>query len=358
MQIGIAGEAFTVDGVPTHAGRSYRGRSIEGVLFCVRAAQATFDDENWPATRRYEIEGKSASFAYPDTGAWDADRNTAEFCATLPDWRAHGVNTVVLAFQGGRPVRDVWKTRCDAQPWINSGFAPDGALKPAYAARMARCIAAADALGMVAVVSFFYFGQSARLRDEEAVRRAVREGTAFLAGLPHRNVLLEIAQEVAPDWQTYHYLQHRSLALENIHHHVRHAKEVAGGALLVSTSLQAPFLPTPELVRTADFVLPHGNNLGPAGHLKKIEAIRAMPAYRDAPKPIFFNEASADLADLQAALSQRVSWSFYDHGSNDYADGFQSPPVQWRINTPRKAAFFERIADITGAGVGGGGASA
>lgn len=348
--VGIDGERFCINGQPTYAGRRYNGRPIEGLLFCVRAAQATFDDENWPSIKTYDLGTGPRSFAYPDSVTWDAERNVEEFCAALPSWKAHGISAVSLSFQGGRPIKNVWKTRCDAQPWINSGFSPDGALKPDYARRMERCIAALDRLGMVASVSFFYFGQTPRLDGEDAVRRAIREGTEFLAGLRHRNVLIEIAQEVALDWQTYHYLQFRSLSLENIHHHIAFAQTVCDRRIPISASLQAPFDPTGDLVRTADFVLPHGNDLGPLGHVQKVRRIRAMPEYQQRPKPIFFNEASASLVDLQAALSEGVSWSFYDHGANDYVNGFQSPPVNWTINTHEKAAFFERVRDITGAG--------
>lgn len=348
--VSVDGTRFCLDGRPTHAGRRYGGRSIEGLLFCVRAAQATFDDENWPATRIYDLGVGPRSFAYPDTGAWDPDRNVEEFCAALPSWKAHGISAVSLSFQGGRPIKNVWKTRCDAQPWVNSGFAPDGALKPAHARRMSKCIAALDALGMVASTSFFYFGQTPRFEDERAITRAIREGTEFLAGLGHRNVMIEIAQEVALDWQSYHYLQFRSLSLENIHHHIAFAQSICERRIPVSSSLHAPQDPTGNMVRTADFLLPHGNNLGPLGHVEKVRRIRAMPDYQARPTPIFFNEASADPVDFQAALSEGVSWSFYDHGSNDYADGFQSPPVNWTINTFEKQAFFERVRDITGAG--------
>lgn len=73
-----------------------------------------------------------------------------------------------------------------------------------------------------------------------------------------------------------------------------------------------------------------------------------MAEFREHPKPIFFNEASADLADLQAALEAGVSWSFYDHGESDYVNGFQSPPVNWTLNTCVKRAYCERVRDITG----------
>ena len=38
--IGIEGEKFLRNGVPTHAGRSFRGRSIDGLLFVSRMANA------------------------------------------------------------------------------------------------------------------------------------------------------------------------------------------------------------------------------------------------------------------------------------------------------------------------------
>ncbi len=70
-EITIHGPEFWIDGQPTYAGREYTGRKIQGLLFNVRAVQATFDDEN-PATRDY--------WAYPDTGVCDPDRNTDEVC--------------------------------------------------------------------------------------------------------------------------------------------------------------------------------------------------------------------------------------------------------------------------------------
>jgi hypothetical protein len=347
-RVTIAGESFCINGRPTYAGRSYHGRPVEGLLFCVRAAQATFDDENWPNVKVYDAGTGPRSFAYPDTGAWDADRNVEEFCAALPAWKTHGISAVVLAFQGGRPIMNVWKTRCDPQPWVNVAFEPDGRLKRAYAQRMARAIEALDRLGMAAVVSFFYFGQTSRLRDDDAVRCAIREGTEFLAGLNRHNVLIEIAQEVALDWQSYHYLQFRSLALENVHRLVAFAQDVCARSLPVSTSLLGSQRHTGSLVRTADFLLPHGNGQGPEGHARIVREIRAMPEYIEQPKPIFFNEASPDLPDFQAAFMSRASWSYYDHGNNDYVNGFQSPPVNWSINTFAKAAYFERVRDITG----------
>jgi len=349
-KLSVEGENFCINGRRTHQNRLYHGKSIEGLLFCVRAVQATFDDENWPGVERYDAGIGPRSFVYPDTGQWDAERNIEEFCAALPSWKDHGISAVSLCFEGGRPMQNVWKTRCDPQPWLNTAFNSDGSLKPKHARRMEKCVAELDRLGMVAIVGLFYFGQTSRLENEDAVLRAVREGAEFVSGLNRQNVILEIANEVALDWQSYHYLQFRNLALEKIHHLIRFAQDICERKIPVSASLLASQVPTPELVRTADLVIPHGNDLGASGHIRKIEYIRNMPAYRENPKPILFNEASADLTDFQAALESHVSWGYYDHGTNDYTNGFQAPPVNWSINTHQKRAFFERVRDITCSG--------
>ena len=48
--IHIIGDKFTINGQPTYAGRTCEGLPVEGLLFNVRAVQATFDDAN-PGTR-------------------------------------------------------------------------------------------------------------------------------------------------------------------------------------------------------------------------------------------------------------------------------------------------------------------
>jgi hypothetical protein len=49
------------------------------------------------------------------------------------------------------------------------------------------------------------------------------------------------------------------------------------------------------------------------------------------------------------ALSEYASWGYFDPGASDYVDGYQCPPVNWGINTPRKKAFFALLKEITGA---------
>ena len=87
--VGIEGREFVVNGAPTYVGRSYDGMSVQGLLFNSRMVQGIFDDRN-PDTR--------GRWNYPD-GPWDPERNTREFIAAMPLWKAKGL----LAFTGPSP---------------------------------------------------------------------------------------------------------------------------------------------------------------------------------------------------------------------------------------------------------------
>jgi hypothetical protein len=349
-----ASTVFEVDGIKclingryTYEGTFFEQQLVEGLLFNVRAIQATFDDENYPETDMYLTDVGARSFVYPDTLTWDAERNTDEFAAALPSWRAHGILGVTLGFQGGRPALNAWQASpwCHVyQPHQNSGFDSDGALKPAYAARMARAIAALDELGMVAIVSLFYFGQDHWLRDDQAVVRAVDEATQWLLNTGHRNVILEVANEI--DGMLY---QHPSLKPDRVHELVDRVKNTTldGRRLLVSASYTSRWIPRDNVTAISDVVIPHGNGYDGDGHRRMIQAIRNSAAFRQRPQPIIINEASTDVSCLDACLASYASWGYYDHGKNDYRDGFQSPPINWTINTPAKRAFFERVREIT-----------
>ena len=93
-RVAVDGEAWLINGDPTWRQREYRGWPIEGLLLNSRMANAIFDDAN-PANRFL--------WRYPDTGRWDADRNTDEFVRALPVYREHGLTAVTVNLQGGAP---------------------------------------------------------------------------------------------------------------------------------------------------------------------------------------------------------------------------------------------------------------
>ena len=105
-------------------------------------------------------------------------------------------------------------------------------------------------------------------------------------------------------------------------------------------------------MRASDFLLIHGNGVTQPGRIAEmVRQTRAVPGY--APKPVLFNEDDhygfdQPTCNFTAAIGEYASWGLYDQGKNDYEDGFQSPPVNWGLNTVRKRAFFRLVAAITG----------
>jgi hypothetical protein len=335
-EITIHGEQFFINGKPTYAGRSYKGMKIEGLLMNVRAVQAIFDDLN-PATR--------SRWAYPDTGKWDAERNVREFVAALPEWRRHGVLAFTVNLQGGSP-----EGYSQGQPWENSAIDPEGNLRPAYMQRLSRVLESADRLGMVAIVGYFYFGQDQRVKDEAAVRRAVTNATNWLLASGHRNILVEVDNEC--NVRSY---DHEILKPQRVHELIDHAKSLKRGGrrLLVGTSYGGGAPAEANVVQSSDFLLLHGNGPDdPARIRKMILTSRSVATWR--PMPVLINEDDHFRFDepenhMHTALSEYVSWGYFDPGKSDYAEGYQCPPVNWGINTERKRQFFRKLKEITGA---------
>jgi len=327
--VSIRNDAFLVNGKPTYAGRSWNGKRIEGLLLNARMVQGTFDDLNLDTAARW---------AYPDTKKWDPDRNTAEFVAAMPEWRRHGVLAVTLNFQGGNPVGYTKE-----QPWNNSAFREDGSLRPGYLARFEKILNRADELGMVVILGVFYFGQDHRLRDEGAVVAAFDNVLDWITEKGYRNVLIEVDNECDIQYQ------HAILKPERVPELIARARR---RGYLAGTSFGGGAIPTEDVVRASDFLLLHGNGVGePQKIADMVRRARAVPGYR--PMPILFNEDDHFDFDrpsnnLTAAVGEYCSWGYYDPGKNDYDDGYQSPPVRWDLNTPRKQGFFALVKRITG----------
>ena len=300
----------------------------------MRMVQGLFDDLN-PAT--------AGRWAYPDTGKWDPDRNTSEFVAAMPQWRAHGVLAFTLNLQGGSP-----EGYSGSQPWINSAFGTDGTLRADYLARLASILDEADRQGMVVILGYFYFGQEKRLEGEPAVLRAVDNITRWILGRGYTNLLIEVDNEC--NAKSYHPILQPGRVSELI---LRvKAAGANGRRLLVGTSFGGGRIPTDNVLAVSDFALVHGNGQGDPELIRKMARdTRARAGWHD--MPLIFNEDDHfdfDRADnhLMAAIGENASWGYFDPGESNYRDGYQCPPVAWGIVTPRKEAFFGKIAEITG----------
>ncbi len=351
-KVSIQGEKFLIDGVPCHQGRSYKGALVEGLLFNNRVVQALFDDEN-PDTAH--------QWAYPDTGAWDPERNLAEFCAALPKYKAHGCDAVTINLQGGMPV-----THTEAvQPWLNTAIDPKGNLKPAYMDRLSRLLAAADAAGIVVIVGFYYFGQDKYIADEEAIRAGTLNATQWLLDSGYENLLIEINNECdIPHYkhailgpQRVHELIALSKSLMTTERAIPVATSFAGGAYhmrhdgvldLNDFEGMETGIPTEAALEVSDFALVHTNEQNMANTRRVVHRIRERAAFQARPMPVVINEDSVSVTNLFAGVEVYAPWGYYDQGQNNYHDGYQSVPVNWGINTPNKRAFFDAVAEVTG----------
>lgn len=333
---------FLINGRPTHEGRIWKGRRIEGLLLNSRMAQGVFDDLNSATRDRW---------AYPD-GPWNPERNTREFVAAMPAWRAHGLLAFTLNLQGGSP-----EGYSRQQPWVNSAFDPDGSFRPDYRARAERILDRADELGMAVILGFFYFAQDERLRDEAAVLRAADAATDWLLERGYRNIIVEICNE--SDHPRY---EHAILRPPRVVELLRRVAERSGGRidtaagrLLVGVSLCGGNTPANELVAASDVLLLHGNGVRDPERIRRMaDELRARPTFRG--QPVIFNEDDHydfDRPDcnLFAALDRHAGWGYFDFRrmGEPFSDGFQSVPVDWSIGSERKRAFFEKICEITGA---------
>jgi hypothetical protein len=336
--VSIVGDAFHINDQPTYAGRTWNGKRIEGLLFNSRMVQATFDDLNSETRQRW---------AYPDTNVWDADRNLREFLAAMPEWRKHGLLGITVNIQGGSP-----QGYSKEQPWHNSGFTENGAMRPEYTARLEQILTRADELGMVVIVGYFYFGQDQRLKDDAAVIAATDAATHWLLNSGFRNVLVEVNNEC--DVKAYDHDILKPARIHELIERVRRTKH-EGRRLLVGTSYGGGSIPRENAVLSSDFLLLHGNGVKePQRIAEMVRKTRQVPGYR--PIPILFNEDDHFNFDqpsnnFTAAVGEYASWGYFDYRmqGEGFDEGFQSVPVNWGISSARKRGFFQLLSEITGA---------
>jgi len=339
---------FLINGRKTYQGRTDGRRRIEGLLLNSRMIQAVFDDE---------CRETRGTWRYPDTGTWDPNRNTAEFCAMLPTYRHYGLLAVTIGLQGGGSIY----TRSLYDRYLNSAFRSDGSLKSEYKDRLSRVLAAADSAGMVVIVNFFYWRQE-RFNDDAAVKRATREAAQWLIATGFRNLIVDVKNEVR---EADGILSSRGIdELINI---VRDTA-VNQQRLLVGTStLPNNHLPQGKWMDLVDLFLPHGNDIFPDAWRESLRQLRMSKPLVTRPRPICCNEDSIDILNLEISLDEGCSWGYYDQGFGcderqskmdwttrpresryEELSGFQTVPVNWSINTDHKRTFFERIREITG----------
>jgi hypothetical protein len=244
-RVSIAGGRWQINGEVT-----YRGAKAEGLLLNVRMVNATFEDRKRPE--------------------FDAEANSDEFIAKIPDYVAHGVRAFTLNLQGGMP---------GYEGAVNSAFDMRGSLRDSYMARVRRVIEGCGRHGAVVILGCYYQRQDQVLQDEDAVRAGIVNVVKWIQAGGFRNVVLEIANEFGHGGFDHRLLKSPDGQVELIHLAKRTAAD-----LLVSTSGLGDGTQHQSVARACDFLLVHFNSTRLEDIPKRIASLKQNG------KPILCNE--------------------------------------------------------------------
>src|SRR5262249_36488630 len=139
---------------------------------------------------------------------------------------------------------------------VNSAFAADGSLRPAYLARVRQVVEACDRNGVVVILGCYYQRQDQILKDEVAVRKGVENVAAWLRERGYTNVLLEIANEFGHGGFDHDIIRSPKGEVELIE-----LARKTHPRLLVSSSGLGDGKLADAVCRSADFLLIHFNGV-------------------------------------------------------------------------------------------------
>lgn len=316
--LSITGEAFLINGQLTYQEIAGGKRDAHGLLMNARFIQGIFDDQADPG--RFARWGKTT---------WDSEAHTDNLIAALPEWYRYGLRAFTVGFQGGGPCFTINNRTIENNP-----FGEDGRqLDRAYADRMDRLIRAADALGMVVIVSYFYGDQARHLRDGRAIRHAVTTASAWLQEAGYTNVIIEIANEydIAPFQQ--HPLLYYPAGVATL---IDLARRESGG-MPVGCSGKGGSI-NREIAEASDLILIHGNGCTRQRLYTMIGECRSWQLNR----PIVCNEDSQAIGQLAVAYKTRTSWGYYNNMTK------QEPPADWSVTPGEDTFFAHRMAEGIG----------
>ena len=312
---------------PTRAAPG-RARRSKGCCSTAGWCRAIFDDLN-PETRR--------AVGLSRHRKWDAERNTREFLAAMPEWREHGLLAFTLNLQGGSP----------------QGYSQGPALAQLGVHRRRRAAARvhgpagaildqADELGMVVILGIFYFGQDERLqgRGRGQARRRQRRRLGARPGLPQRadRGQQRVQRPLRPRDPQARPRPRADRAGQGA------TRATAGGCWSAPATAAARSRRRTSSARPTSCCCTATASSDPARIAEMVRQTRAgarLPADADPVqrgRPLRLRQARRTTS--LAAVGEYASWGYFDPGESNYRDGYQCPPVNWGINTDRKRAFF------------------
>ncbi|MCB0104868.1 MAG: hypothetical protein KDE53_03150 [Caldilineaceae bacterium] len=316
--LSIQNESFLINEQLTYQEIAGSNPSAHGLLMNARFIQGIFDDKADPQR-----------FARWGHDQWDPEAHTDALIAALPMWYRYGLRAFTVGFQGGGPCFTINNRTIENNPFGAAGTTLD----PAYGNRMDRLIRAADLLGMVVIVSYFYGDQTRNFRDGRAVRNAVTTASRWLQEGGYTNVIIEVANEHdIPPFQQHPLLYYPAGVASLID-----LARSASGGLPVGCSGRGGSV-FREIAEASDVVLIHGNGCTRQRLYNMIREIRSWQLNR----PILCNEDSHAIGQLAVTYNTGVSWGYYNNMTK------QEPPADWSVLPGEDTYFAYRMADGIG----------
>lgn len=309
----INNEKFLINEKLTYSEIKDCHEQYHGLLMNSRMIQGIFDDKQ--DVSRFNRFGKD----------FNPDVNTNEFIEALPQWYEKGLRAVTVGFQGGGPCFTIDNYTIENNPYSADGKIIDSA----YLDRMKKVIQAADQIGMIVIVSFFYGSQCRFFRDDLAIMQAVKTASNWLRDEQFTNIIIEIANEHdVPCFKRNPiiYLEDSVVELMEI------AKRESGGIPVGCSGMGGTF--HEKIIMESDVVLIHGNGLTRQHFYNLIQKVKKIKPNT----PIVCNEDSQAFSNMIVAMKAGTSWGYYNNLTK------QEPPVYWEITKGEDDFFTTRLA--------------
>ena len=317
----ILGRDFLINGKLTYSEIPNVNPAAKGLLFNARFINGVFKDINPANATVYDRFGKK----------FDPERNTDDLIAALPVWYEGGLRAITVGLQAGGPIYSFTDWAC-----IETGaFSADGKhMDEDTWRRMCKIIAAADEIGMLVIVSFFYQAQLHYFQDDAAVLEASRTACEALMKLEYDNVIIEIANEY--DTLGMHDPNTALHKHENMAAWIRKVREWTNDRFAVGSS--CAYRADKRVIQASTVSLIHGNS---KRRQELHDMVMTTRAY--APdQPIVVNEDSPLFTQLEVAIDDHFSWGYYNTMTK------QEPPCDWGITRGEDEYFAQRMAKLIG----------
>lgn len=310
-KVTVQGTQFLINGSLIYSEDQRTPEKYHGLLMNARFIQGIFDDKE--DVSRFNRFGRM----------FDPSQNTTNLIEALPSWYEKGLRAFTVGLQGGGPCFTTDNATIKNNPFSEDGLSVD----EAYLKRLHQLILAADAIGMVVIVSVFYPGQVRAMKNAASIVNALKTVCCFLKEKAYTNVMIEVCNE-------FNLVKEHAIIgeAEGMSTLIHIAKEASGGMLVGSSGTGG--VVNQEVCEASDVVLIHGNGLSRQGFYRLIKQTKGY-----APdKPIVCNEDSQAIGNMIVAMKEGVSWGYYNNMTK------QEPPADWSITRGEDEFFAERLA--------------